>query len=73
MPPDIPQVARRKLRQLDEAERLDNMRVPPGNRLQKFKGDRKGTYSLRINGQRRIAFRWSDGGAGDVRIEFYHR
>ncbi len=49
------------------------MRVPPGNRLEEFKGDRKGTYSLRINGQRRIAFRWSDGGAGDVRIEDYQR
>lgn len=49
------------------------MRVPPGNRLEELKGDRKGTYSIRINDQWRITFRWSDGGADDVRIEDYHR
>ncbi|MBN2970594.1 type II toxin-antitoxin system RelE/ParE family toxin [Roseomonas aeriglobus] len=65
--------ARRKLRQLDGADRLDDMRVPPGNRLEELKGDRKGTYSIRINDQWRITFRWSNGGADDVRIEDYHR
>lgn len=73
LPSDIQQVARRKLRQLDGADRLDDMRAPPGNRLEELKGDRKGTYSVRINDQWRITFRWSDGGADDVRIEDYHR
>lgn len=58
LPSDIQQTARRKLRQLDGADRLDDMRVPPGNRLEELKGDRKGTYSIRINDQWRITFRW---------------
>jgi proteic killer suppression protein len=73
LPPDIQQTARCKLRQLDAADRLDDMRVPPGNRLEELKGDRKGTYSVRINDQWRLTFRWSEGGADDVRIEDYHR
>ena len=72
LPPDIQPTARRKLRQLDAAERLDEMSVPRGNRLEELKGDRKGTYSIRINDQWRITFRWRDGDAHDVRIEDYH-
>lgn len=73
LPPDIQDVARRKLRQLEAAQRLDDMRVPRGNRFEELKGDRKGTYSIRINDQWRVTFGWSDGGADDVRIEDYHR
>ena len=72
LPPDIQQTARRKLRQLDAAERLGEMALPRGNRLEELKGDRKGTYSIRINDQWRITFRWRDGDAHDVRIEDYH-
>ncbi len=73
LPPDIQQTARRKLRQLEDADWLEDMRSPRGNRLEELKGDRKGTYSVRINDQWRITFRWSDGGADNVRIEDYHR
>lgn len=72
LPSDIQQTARRKLRQLDASERLDEMAIPRGNRLEELKGDRKGTYSVRINDQWRITFRWRDGDAHDVRIEDYH-
>jgi toxin HigB-1 len=72
LPSDIQQVARRKLTQLEAAEQLDDMRVPRGNRLEELKGKGKGTYSVRINDQWRITFRWSDGDAHDVRIEDYH-
>ena len=73
LPPDIQQTARRKLRQLDASEQLLDMVVPPGNRLEELKGDRKATYSVRINKQWRVTFRWVDGAAEDVRIEDYHR
>lgn len=72
LPAEIQQPARRKLRQLDAAGRLDDMAVPRGNRLEELKGDRKGTYSIRINDQWRLTFRWRDGDAHDVRIEDYH-
>jgi proteic killer suppression protein len=72
LPPEIQQVARRKLTQLEAAERPDDMRVPRGNRFEELKGNRKGTYSVRINDQWRITFRWSGGDAHDVRIEDYH-
>jgi len=71
-PPDIQDTARRKLRLLNRAKMIDDMRVPPGNRLKQLKGDRKGQYSIRVNDQWRICFDWSDGGADDVRIEDYH-
>jgi len=58
---------------LDAAARLNDLRSPPGNRLEALQGDRKGTYSIRINDHWRITFAWSDGGADDVRIEDYHR
>ena len=65
-------VARRKLRQLEIAMRLDDLRVPPGNRLERLKGSRDGQMSIRINDQWRICFRWSSIGAEDVEIIDYH-
>jgi toxin HigB-1 len=65
-------VARRKLRQLEIAGRLEDLRVPPGNRLEALKGDRAGQYSIRINDQWRICFRWTAAGAEDVEIVDYH-
>jgi toxin HigB-1 len=68
----IATVARRKLRQLEIAGRLDDLRVPPGNRLEALKGDRAGQYSIRINDQWRLCFRWSAAGAEIVEIVDYH-
>jgi len=65
-------VALRKLRQLQIAEKLSDLQVPPGNRLEALKGSRRGQYSIRINGQYRICFRWSAAGADDVEIVDYH-
>ena len=64
--------ALRKLRMLDAAAVLDDLRVPPGNRLERLKGDREGQYSIRINQQWRICFRWRSGDAYDVEIVDYH-
>ena len=64
-------VARRKLRQLEIAMRLDDLRIPPGNRLERLKGSRDGQMSIRINDQWRICFRWSSIGAEDVEIIDY--
>jgi len=64
--------ALRKLLILDAAEALDDLRIPPGNRLEKLKGDRAGSYSVRINQQRRICFRWTTAGPEDVEIVDYH-
>ena len=69
---NIADVARRKLRQLEIAERLDDLRVPPGNRLEALKGDRAGQHSIRVNEQFRLCFRWTDRGAEDVEIVDYH-
>lgn len=68
----IIKVAERKLVQLDAAETLDFLRVPPGNRLEALKGDRSGQYSIRINDQFRLCFRWTASGAEDVEIVDYH-
>ena len=68
----IAAVARRKLRQLEIASRLEDLRVPPGNRLEALKGDRAGQYSIRINDQFRLCFRWKDSGAEDLEIVDYH-
>lgn len=68
----IERVARRKLLYLHRAQRLEDLRVPPGNRLEALKGDRKGQHSIRINDQWRICFRWKDGDAFDVEIVDYH-
>ena len=64
--------ARRKLTMLDAAAKLDDLRSPPGNRLEALKGDRAGQYSIRINSQWRICFRWANGAANDVEIVDYH-
>ncbi|RJX25917.1 MAG: excinuclease ABC subunit A [Desulfurivibrio sp.] len=69
---NIAKVARRKLRQLEIANRLDDLRVPPGNHLETLKGDRSGQYSIRINDQWRVCFCWTDGGAENVEIVDYH-
>jgi toxin HigB-1 len=65
-------VAWRKLAMLDAAEGLQDLRVPPGNRLETLSGDRGGQYSIRINQQWRICFRWTDAGPEDVEIVDYH-
>ncbi|MFB3146483.1 MAG: type II toxin-antitoxin system RelE/ParE family toxin [Nitrospirales bacterium] len=69
---NIASVARRKLRQLEIADRLDDLRVPPGNRLESLKGDRAGQHSIRVNDQFRVCFRWTDAGPEDVEIVDYH-
>ena len=68
----IESVARRKLRQLQIAGRLDDLRIPPGNRLERLKGDRAGQYSIRINNKYRLCFRWVAASAEDVEIVDYH-
>src|SRR5713101_5211901 len=65
-------VARRKLEQLNQAGRLDDLRVPPGNRLEALKGNRAGQYSIRVNEQFRVCFRWTGTDAKDVEIIDYH-
>lgn len=72
LPGDIQDVALRKLAALDSADRLDDLRSPPGNRLEALKDDRKGQHSMRINQQWRICFRWTEGGCEDVEICDYH-
>jgi toxin HigB-1 len=71
-PVQIFPVARRKLEALDAAERLEDLRVPPANRLDALKGDRKGQHSIRINDQWRVCFRWTKAGVEDVEIVDYH-
>ncbi|MCT1708696.1 plasmid maintenance system killer [Dermabacter sp. HMSC06F07] len=70
--PRIHRVALRKLRQVGSAESLEDLRVPPGNRLEALKGDRAGQYSIRINDQWRICFVWSDAGPEELQIVDYH-
>ena len=72
LPQDIQQVARRKLRMLNNAAVLDDLRIPPANRLEALKGDRAGQHSIRINDQWRICFVWHNGDAVDVTIVDYH-
>ncbi len=69
---NIERVALRKLRQLQIAESFEDLKVPPGNRLESLKGNRIGQYSIRINEQFRICFRWTRAGAEDVEIVDYH-
>jgi proteic killer suppression protein len=68
----IATIAARKLVMLDAADTLDFLRSPPGNRLETLKGDRKGQYSIRINDQYRVCFRWTDLGPTEVEIVDYH-
>ncbi len=72
LPEDIQQRARRKLVMIDAAEELNDLRVPPGNRLEKLRGGREGQHSIRINRQWRICFRWREGDAYDFEITDYH-
>jgi proteic killer suppression protein len=72
LPSDIQQVALRKLRMLNRAETLQDLRVPPANRLERLVGDREGQYSIRVNDQWRICFEWEEGKAWDVEIVDYH-
>lgn len=69
---NIERVARRKLEQLDWASRIEDLRIPPQNRLEQLKRDRKGQWSIRINDQWRVCFRFEDGHALDVEIVDYH-
>ncbi len=72
LPSDIQQVALRKLRMLHRANTLQDLRIPPANRLERLKGNREGQYSIRINDQWRICFQWDSGDAFDVEIVDYH-
>lgn len=72
LPSDIQSSALRKLRLMNAARVLDDLRVPPGNRLEALKGSLKGRHSIRINDQWRIVFIWTDGGPRDVEIIDYH-
>jgi toxin HigB-1 len=72
LPGDIQSVALRKLQMINAAHRIDDLRVPPGNRLESLVGNREGQWSVRINDQWRICFRWDGGHATDVEITDYH-
>lgn len=72
LPHDMQRSALKKLRQLDAAATLDDLRIPPGNRLEALQGDRSGQYSIRINDQWRLCFRLENGNAYDVEIVDYH-
>jgi proteic killer suppression protein len=72
LPAGISRVAARKLQMLDLGKELNDLRVPPGNRLEQLKGDRQGQYSIRINEQFRVCFRWIEGDAYGVEITDYH-
>ena len=72
LPNDIQQVGRRKLRMINNAQILEDLKIPPGNRLELLKGDLAGLYSIRINGQWRVVFDWRKENAENVRIEDYH-
>ena len=69
---NIEAAAMRKLAMLNRAGRLDDLRVPPGNRLEALRGDRSGQHSVRVNDQFRVCFRWTPGGPADVEIVDYH-
>jgi proteic killer suppression protein len=72
LPNEIQDVVRRKLRMLNNSQSLLDLQVPPSNRLEKLKGDRKDFHSVRINGQWRIVFQWQNGNAANVSIVDYH-
>lgn len=71
-PQSLWKVARRKLDQLDSVLNIDELKVPPGNRLESLSGNRKGEFSIRINEQYRVCFKWSESGPFDVEITDYH-
>lgn len=72
LPRELQPATRRKLKLIDAATSLESLRVPPGNRLEALKGNRRGRHSIRVNDQWRICFRWSDGHAWDPEIVDYH-
>ncbi len=72
VPPDVQRRARVKLLMIDAAQSVEDLRVPPGNRLEQLKGDRKGQWSVRVNDQWRICFRWRGVDAFDVEFTDYH-
>lgn len=69
---EVQRVARRKLRMLNNAQDLADLRVPPGNRLEALRGNRSGQWSIRVNDQWRVCFRWHHGDAYDVEVVDYH-
>jgi len=71
-PPELKRAAQRKLQYLNAAARLHDLAMPPGNRLEALKGDRKGFHSIRVNDQWRVVFRWADDGVSDVAVIDYH-
>ena len=72
LPHDLQRKMRIKLELLEAAERLDDLRIPPANRLERLSGDREGQHSIRVNDQWRICFEWRDNGAHNVEIVDYH-
>lgn len=72
LPHDVQGIARRKLKLIDATSRIEELRIPPGNRLELLSGNRAGQWSIRINDQWRICFRWNDGHAEDVEVVDYH-
>lgn len=72
LPPDIQRIARRKLRMLNNAQSLDDLRIPPANRLEALAGNRAGQHSIRVNQQWRVCFEWRAGHAEAVEIVDYH-
>ena len=72
VPTDIRRIVQRKLKALDVAARLGDLRLPAGNGLEVLKGDQAGRYSVRVNDQYRVTFRWEQGHAHEVRVEDYH-
>ncbi|MDS3860991.1 type II toxin-antitoxin system RelE/ParE family toxin [Thermosynechococcaceae cyanobacterium BACA0444] len=72
-PPDIHATAQRKLLMVHAANKIQDLKIPPGNRLEKLVGDREGQYSIRINSQWRVCFNWTEGNADQVEIVDYHK
>jgi toxin HigB-1 len=72
LPSEIQQIARRKLRMINNADNINDLRIPPANQLKKLKGELKGYYSIRINDQWRIIFNWDNNNAENVEIIDYH-
>jgi toxin HigB-1 len=73
LPPDIQQIGRRKLRMINNSQNLIDLKVPPSNKLEKLSGKMNDFYSIRINNQWRIVFKWDDGNANEVAIIDYHK
>jgi proteic killer suppression protein len=73
LPPEVQQIGRRKLRMLNNSQNLIDLKVPPSNKLEKLSGNMRDFYSIRINDQWRIVFKWDDGNSSDVAIMDYHK